>query len=209
MGTLAAGDEPGTGAGRVGEPAAIRPDPPGGLSTAARGGCKVPWGRGRVIALHYPPGFTKGRSCLANLMAFYDGMTGWVGEGRAVDVVYLDLSKASDTVSHHILLGKLRRCGLEERSVRWVENWLKGRAQRVGISGAESGWRPGTSGVPRGQYWAQCCSTSSSVTWMKSESVPSTSLLMTQNWEQWWTHREAVLPSSVTWTGWRVGQRGT
>ena len=46
--------------------------------------------------------------------------------------------------------------------------WLKGRAQRAGISGAESGWRPGTSGVPRGQYWAQSCSTSSLVTWMKS-----------------------------------------
>jgi len=32
-------------------------------------------------------GFTKGKSCLTNLMAFYNGMTGWVDEGRAVDVV--------------------------------------------------------------------------------------------------------------------------
>jgi len=29
-------------------------------------------------------GFTKGKSCLTNLIAFYGGRTGWVGEGRAV-----------------------------------------------------------------------------------------------------------------------------
>jgi len=63
-------------------------------------------------------GFTKGKSCLTNLIAFCDGMTGWVDEGRAVDVVYLDFSKAFDIVSHNILTGKLRKCGLDEWSLR-------------------------------------------------------------------------------------------
>jgi len=65
-------------------------------------------------------------------------MTGWVDEGRAVDVVYLDFSKALDTVFHNILLGKLSKCGLDEWSVRWTENWLNGRTQRVVVSGAKS-----------------------------------------------------------------------
>jgi len=81
-------------------------------------------------------GFTKGKSCLTNLIAFYDDMTIWVDEGRAVDVVYLDFSKAFDTVSHNNLLGKLRKRGLDEWTVRWIENWLNGRTQRIVISSA-------------------------------------------------------------------------
>ncbi|GAB0204912.1 mitochondrial enolase superfamily member 1 [Grus japonensis] len=52
-------------------------------------------------------GFTKGKSCLTNLIAFYDGMTGWVDEETAVDVVYLDFSKAFDTISHNILIDEM------------------------------------------------------------------------------------------------------
>ena len=52
-------------------------------------------------------GFMKGRSCLTNLISFYDWVTVLVNEGKAVDVVYLGFSKSFGTVSHSILLGKL------------------------------------------------------------------------------------------------------
>ena len=63
-------------------------------------------------------GFTKGKSCLTNLIAFYGGITSWVDGGRAVNVVYLDFSKAFETVSHVILIMKLRKCGIDEWMVR-------------------------------------------------------------------------------------------
>jgi len=44
---------------------------------------------------------------------------------------------------------------------------------------------------------------------MKGKNVPSSRLLMTQNQKEWLIHRKAVLPFSETWTGWRVGQRGS
>lgn len=59
-------------------------------------------------------GFIKGKSCLTNLISFYDERSSWVNEGRAIDVVYLDFIKAFDTVSHNILIDKLRKCGLSE-----------------------------------------------------------------------------------------------
>lgn len=70
-------------------------------------------------------GFTKGKSWLTN--AFYDRMTGWVDEGRAMYVICLDFSKPLDTVSHNILISKFRNCGLDEWTVRWIENWQNGR----------------------------------------------------------------------------------
>ena len=78
-------------------------------------------------------GGTKSHCLPGDESAPAEGRESFWSKGRAVDAVYLDFSKAFDTVSHKILLGKLRKCGLDEWSVRWIGNWL---AELRGLSSA-------------------------------------------------------------------------
>ena len=63
---------------------------------------------------------------------------GGADEGKAIDIVYLDFSKAFDTASHSILLEKLAAHGLDRYPLCWERNWLDGWAQRVVVNGVKS-----------------------------------------------------------------------
>uniref|UniRef100_A0A6G1RWB8 Reverse transcriptase domain-containing protein n=1 Tax=Hypotaenidia okinawae TaxID=2861861 RepID=A0A6G1RWB8_9GRUI len=107
-------------------------------------------------------GLTKGKSCLTNLIALYEDISRWIDDGRTMDVVYLNFSKALDTISHSTLVAKLRKYGLEDQVERWVVNWLKETSQWDSL--AEGLYRAGSL---RGQYWDLYYS----MTWMRERQV--------------------------------------
>ncbi|KAK4825495.1 hypothetical protein QYF61_027650 [Mycteria americana] len=53
----------------------------------------------------------EGKSYLTNLIVFYSNTSGLVDKGRPVDVVYLDFSKAFNTILHNILIDQPMKGG--------------------------------------------------------------------------------------------------
>ena len=83
-------------------------------------------------------GFVKGRSTQTNLLEYMEKLTALVDEGHSVDVVYCDFSKVFDVVPHRRLLSKCEGVCIRGRLLKWVEEWLTGRRQRVVLNGEVS-----------------------------------------------------------------------
>ena len=95
-------------------------------------------------------GFQAGRSTATNLICYVDHLSKEINAGNQVDSIYLDFSKAFDSVSHHLLLHKLTYYGIAGTMHNWFESYLSGRCQRVVINGHSSPWGHVRSGVPQG-----------------------------------------------------------
>ncbi|MCP4473118.1 MAG: hypothetical protein GY821_00795 [Gammaproteobacteria bacterium] len=94
-------------------------------------------------------GFLSKKSTVTQLLLCLNDWTKVVDAGGAVDVAYLDIAKAFDSVSHPKLLEKLRGYGMHGNLLRLIENFLK-RTQKVKIGSTFSNISQVTSGVPQG-----------------------------------------------------------
>ena len=64
--------------------------------------------------------------------------------------IFLDLSKAFDTLDHEVLINKLEHCGIRGKVLEWITSYLKNREQYTDFEGIESSRKPVTAGVPQG-----------------------------------------------------------
>ncbi|XP_031349526.1 uncharacterized protein LOC116175507 [Photinus pyralis] len=98
-------------------------------------------------------GFTKGRSVETNLFLYLNRIFGSLDQGIEVHSIYTDFSKAFDRVNHKLLIFKLKKYGLGNQAVKWLESYLAGRKARVQIDDTLSDPIDIKSGVPQGTHF--------------------------------------------------------
>ena len=67
-----------------------------------------------------------------------------------VDVVYMDLQKAFETVPHERLLYKIKYYRIIGNLLRWIAGFLSNRRQYVVLNESKSSWQDIKSSVPQG-----------------------------------------------------------
>ena len=87
---------------------------------------------------------------MTNIVEFNNATTKWMDKGKSYDILYLDFSKAFDKVCHRRLMLKLETVGIKGKLLKWIEDWLRGRRQRVKVEGVFSEWIEVLSSVVQG-----------------------------------------------------------
>ena len=95
-------------------------------------------------------GFRNNHSTNQAIAEFLSCVLKGFDEKKYTLALFLDLSKAFDTIDHNILLQKLNFYGIRGTAQKWIENYLSGRMQYVEYSGVKSQSNKMTCGVPQG-----------------------------------------------------------
>ncbi len=87
---------------------------------------------------HFSPdqfGFRCKRSCVLQLLEFFEEITSMLDQGKYVDVIYFDFAKAFDSVPHERLLNKIESYGVNGKVLNWISSFLRNQKKRVVLNG--------------------------------------------------------------------------
>jgi hypothetical protein len=98
----------------------------------------------------------KYRSTITNLLEYAYFVLNSIEDGKQVDFIYTDFSKAFDRVRHQLLLNEMS-VSIEPARCMWLESYLSGRIQKRRIGDAVSKDIKVTSGVPQRSHLGPLC----------------------------------------------------
>ena len=95
-------------------------------------------------------GFRKYKSTISELLTLFDSLLEGKENRKEIMVILYDLSAAFDTVSHDILLEKLKAYGFDDSSLKWMKSYLQDRQQYVQVDEKISEIKVTNIGTPQG-----------------------------------------------------------
>ena len=95
-------------------------------------------------------GYRQGHSTESACMELIDKLHQQLDNSKRPLCIFIDLSKAFDTLNHVILLSKLKYYGLDENAISWFKSYLSDRKQYVEIENVKSSIKDIQTGVPQG-----------------------------------------------------------
>lgn len=102
------------------------------------------------ILYKYQYGFRSGHSTIQALVEMTDQIKMAINNQEMFGGIFIDLTKAFDTVSHDILLGKMKKYGFRGITYKLFESYLNNRHQYVQVGKSKSQSRKVSYGVPQG-----------------------------------------------------------
>ena len=102
------------------------------------------------ILFQFQFGFRKGHSTAQAVSEIADNLREAIDNNLYTCGVFIDFSKAFDTVNHEILLKKLESYGIRGMPLKWLTSYLNNRQQYVAIGHTESPRQAMTCGSPQG-----------------------------------------------------------
>ena len=102
------------------------------------------------ILSEYQFGFIPNRSICLQLLTILNHWFTSLDQGINVDIVYTDISKAFDTVSHKKLQDVIKSYGILNDVLNWIQTFICNRKQCVCVNNVLSSYLPISSGIPQG-----------------------------------------------------------
>ena len=102
------------------------------------------------ILYQFQFGFRKGYSTEQAILEITDYLKTAIDNKLYTCGIFLDFSKAFDTVNHNILLRKLEKYGIRGLPLQWFLSYLTNRAQFVQIVNVKSDLLSVKCGIPQG-----------------------------------------------------------
>ena len=99
---------------------------------------------------HYITGFRKLHGTQNSLVVMLEKWKRALDKREYISALFMDLSKAFDTINHDLLIAKLKGYGFSKEALTLMKIYLKNRKQKVKINNNFSLERDVTTGVPQG-----------------------------------------------------------